>query len=86
MPSIQSVSTEDDYIHVRFNDPDQYDTIRTPDWAKDPAESVSQGAEVRTGKKQGSDDWEVQSILIKKSVGEDKAKDQAQKIMDKLES
>ena len=86
MPEIQSVETEDDYIHVRFRDPNQYETIRTPDWAKEPAESVSEGAEVRTGQKEGSDDWEVQSVLIKKSVGEDKAKEQAKEIVEKIQS
>ena len=86
MPEIQSVETEDDYIHVRFRDPDQYETIRTPDWAKEPAESVSEGAEVRTGEKDDSDDWEVQSVLIKKTVGEDKAKEQAKEIVEKIQS
>lgn len=86
MAQIQSVETEDDYIHVRFRDPDQYDTIRTPDWAQNAAESVSDGAEVRTGKKEGSDDWEVQSVLIKKNVGEDKAREQAEEIVEKIES
>lgn len=83
MTEIQSVETEDEYIHVRFRDPDQYETIRTPDWAKEPAESVSEGAEVRTGQTEDSDDWEVQSVLIKKNVGEEKAKEQAKEIGDK---
>lgn len=83
---IQAVDTEDQYIHVRFNDPDTYDTIRTPDWAQNVAESVSEGSEVRTGKREGSDDWEVQAVLIKKSVGEDKAQEQAVKIVEKIRS
>lgn len=86
MASIESVDTEDEYVHVRFNDPDRYDTIRTPDWAQNAASSVSQGAEVRTGKKEGDDDWEIQSVLIKKTVGEDKAKEQAQRIVEKIRS
>ena len=86
MTDIETVDTEDEYIHVRFRDPDNYDEIRTPDWAKDPAESVSKGAEVRTGQKEGSDEWEVQCVLIKKSVGEDKAAEQAEEIVDKIES
>jgi hypothetical protein len=86
MTEIQSVETEDEYIHVRFRDPDQYETIRTPDWAKEPAESVSEGAEVRTGQTKDSDDWEVQSVLIKKNVGEEKAKEQAKEIIDKIQS
>ncbi|SEW16102.1 hypothetical protein [Natrinema salifodinae] len=85
-PDIEKVETEDDYIHVRFRDPDRYDEIRTPDWAKQPAESVSEGSEVRTGKVEGEDDWEVTSVLIEKHVGEDKARDQAREIVEKIES
>ena len=85
-PSVQTVETEDDYIHVRFRDPDDFDTIRTPDWAKEPAQDVSEGSEVRTGKEKDGDDWEVQSVLIKKSVGEDKAREQAEEIVEKIES
>ena len=86
MPQITKVETEDDYIHVRFNDPDQYDEIRTPDWAEEPAQSVSEGAEVRTGRKEGDDDWEVQSVLIDKHVGEEKAREQAEEIVEKIGS
>lgn len=85
-PDINAVETEDDYIHVRFRDPDQFDDIRTPDWAKNPSQSVSEGSEVRMGQEEGSDDWEVQTVLIQKTVGEDKAKDQAQEIVEKIES
>ena len=85
-PSIQAVETEDEFIHVRFRDPDDFDTIRTPDWAANAAQDVSEGAEVRTGKRKDSDDWEVQSVLIKKSVGEDKAREQADEIVEKIES
>lgn len=85
-PDINAVETEDDYIHVRFRDPDQFDDIRTPDWTKNPAQSVSEGSEVRMGQEEGSDDWEVQTVLIQKTAGEDKAKDQAQEIVEKIES
>lgn len=73
------------YIHVRFRDSDRYDEIRTPDWADNPAESVSKGSEVRTGNVEG-DDWEVTSVLIKKNVGEEKAEEQAREIVEKIES
>lgn len=86
MVEIQTVETEDEYIHVRYRDPDQFDTIRTPDWAQNVAESVSEGAEVRTGEQKGSDEWKVQSILIRKNVGEEKAREQAEKILEKIES
>lgn len=86
IPDVEKVETEDDYIHVRFRDPDQYDEIRTPDWADNPAESVSEGSEVRTGKVEGDDDWEVTSVLIQKNVGEEKAEEQAREIVEKIES
>ncbi|WP_276255486.1 hypothetical protein [Halomontanus rarus] len=86
MVDANKVETEDEYIHVRFRDPDQFDEIRTPDWAEDPAHSVSEGSEVRMGQEEGSDDWQVESVLIKKSVGEDKAEDQAEEIVEKIES
>jgi hypothetical protein len=86
MPDVNEVETEDDYVHVRFNDPDQYDEIRTPDWAEEPARSVSDGAEVRTGQQEGGDDWEVQSVLIDKHVGEEKAEEQAKEIVEKIRS
>lgn len=86
MVEVNKVETEDDYIHVRFRDPGQFDEIRTPDWAEEPAQSVSEGSEVRMGQKEDSDDWKVESVLIKKSVGEDKAEDQARDIVEKIES
>ena len=83
---INGVEIEDDYIHVQFQDPDHFEEIRTPDWAANAAQSVSDGAEVRTGKRENSDDWEVEAVLIKKSVGEDKAREQAVEIVEKIES
>lgn len=85
-PDVELVETDEEYVHVRFRDPDRYDEIRTPDWAKEPAESVSEGSEVRTGKVEGSDDWEVTSVLIEKHVGEEKAEEQAREIVAKIES
>jgi hypothetical protein len=83
---INTVETEDEYVHVRFQDPDKFETIRTPDWAQEAANSVSEGSEVRTGKLPDSDDWEIQSVLIKKSVGEEKAREQAEEIVRKIRS
>jgi len=85
-PSVQAVEEGDDYYHVRFRDPDEFDDIRTPDWVDEPAQSVSEGSEVRTGKEEGSDDWEVQSVLIKKSVGEAKARERAEEVVEKIRS
>lgn len=82
--------TTDDYYHVRFNDPDEFDTIRTPDWAEDAASSVADGAEVRTGNEEGGDDsdWEIQSVLVPTDAAadEEEATTQAEQIVDKIES
>ena len=40
-PSVESVETEEEFIHVRFRDPDEFDTIRTPDWAENVSPSVN---------------------------------------------
>ena len=86
LPNIKSSTIEDEYIHVRYRDPDQFDQIRTPDWADRVSDSVSEGSEVRMGKRKDSDDWVVQSVLIKKNVGEEKAREQADKIIREIES
>jgi len=85
-PAIQSVETGEEYVHVRFRDPDAFETIRTPDWAAKAASEVSAGAEVRMGKRSGSDDWAVQSVLVDVHVGEAKAREQAVQILEKIES
>ncbi|WP_070364234.1 hypothetical protein [Halodesulfurarchaeum formicicum] len=66
--------------------PYQFDKIRTPDWADRASDSVSEGSEVRMGKREGTDDWVVQSVMIEKNVGEEKAREQADKIIKKIES
>lgn len=85
IPDQQSVTAEDTYIHVRYRDPDQFEQIRTPDWADRVSDSVSDGSEVRMGKRDDGDDWLVQSVLIKKPVGEEKAREQANEIIRKIE-
>lgn len=80
------METEGDYVHVRFRDPVRYEEIRTPDWAKDPAESVSEGSEIRTGGLEDGDDREVTSALISENVAGEKAEEQAREIVGKIES
>lgn len=88
VPAIEE--TTDDYYHVRFRDPDEFDTIRTPEWAENAASSVADGAEVRTGHQEGGDDsdWEIQSVLIPTTAADDEeeAKDLAEEIVEKIES
>ena len=86
--SVQSVEEGEDYYHVRFRDPDEFDEIRTPDWAANVAGSVVTGAEVRTGDEHGNEDWTVQSVLIPidRVANEDEAADAAGEIVAKMES
>lgn len=81
---IKEVEEGSEYIHVRFNDPDKFDKIRTPDWADKASDSVSEGSEVRMGQMEDSDDWTVQAVLIRKNVGEEKAKEKAKQIVEKI--
>ncbi|MFC7098067.1 hypothetical protein [Halobaculum marinum] len=85
IPEIETTDVGEEFVHVRFRDPDEFDEIRTPDWAADVARSVSAGSEVRTGRRREEGDWVVQSVLVKKTVGESKAREQARKIVEKIE-
>ncbi|WP_123619921.1 hypothetical protein [Halorubrum sp. CSM-61] len=86
IPESEAVEEGDEYYHVRYRDPDRFDEIRTPDWADRVSGSVSEGSEVRMGKREDDDDWVVQSVLIKKNAGETKAREQADEIIEKIET
>lgn len=87
-PSIDQQT--DDYYHVQFTDPDEFDTVRTPDWAEQAASSVAEGAEVRTGHEEGGDDseWDIQSVLVPtdEASDDDDAISQAEQIAEKINS
>lgn len=87
-PSI--AETTDHYYHIRFNDPDEFDQIRTPDWAENAASSVVDGAEVRTGhgEDENNSSWEIQSALIPTDEvsDEDDAIERAKRIVEKIRS
>lgn len=85
LPSPTSVTLEGEYYHVRFRDPDDFEEIRTPEWARKAATSISAGSRVRMGRREGSDDWEVQSVLVSANVGESKARQQGERIIEKIE-
>lgn len=90
-PSVDSVEQSDDYYHVRYADPDEFDTIRTPDWGENVADSVADGGEIRTGHEDDSDDdddWSIQSVLVPvdDADDEDEAQDLADQIVEKANS
>lgn len=62
--SIEKVTQEDDYMHVRFRPPSQFETIRTPGYASDAAQDTSKGAKVRMGRTEAGN-WLVQSVLLR---------------------
>ena len=86
--SIKSVDESENYYHVRYRDPDDFDEIRTPDWAENIANSVVDGGEVRTGDEHGNENWTVQSVLVPVGavVDEAEARDTADEILDEMES
>ncbi|GAB3687731.1 hypothetical protein GCM10028857_21140 [Salinarchaeum chitinilyticum] len=85
-PTVQSIDQSDDFVHVRFRDPDEFDEIRTPDWAANVGDSVVEGAEVRMGDESGNEDWVVQSVLVPTPVDADTAEQQATEIVSKIRS
>ncbi|NEU58454.1 hypothetical protein [Halorussus sp. MSC15.2] len=85
-PDGEIVEETDDFIHVRFRDPDDFDAIRTPDWAENAASDVAEGAEVRTGKLKDEDDWLVESVLIPAGTDDEEAERRAEEIVEKIES
>lgn len=86
--SIQTVEVGDDYYHVRYRDPDEFDEIRTPDWADEASDSVVEGSEVRTGREDSTGDWEIQSVLVPVDAvsGEDEARSMADGVVETIES
>ena len=89
-PPAEGSEEGDDYYHIRYRDPDEFDTIRTPDWAEQPAGSVVEGSEVRTGHQDddGDDEWKVQSVLVPIHAVDDenRAIERAQEIVSKIRS
>jgi hypothetical protein len=86
IPTPETVEQGDEYIHVRYRDPDEFEKIRTPDWADEVSDSVVDGSEVRMGQISGSDDWEPQAVLIPMDTDEETAREQADEILRKIEN
>jgi len=86
--SIQGVEQTESYFHVRYRDPEDFDEIRTPDWAANVAGSIVSGAEVRTGDEHNNENWTAQSVLIPVDGVDDEsgAREAADEIVAKMES
>ena len=86
--TVETVEAGEGYYHVRFRNPDEFDEIRTPDWAANVAGSVIDGAEVHTGDEHGNEDWTVQSVLVpmERVSDTDEAARVATQIVEKMDS
>lgn len=81
--------TTDDYYRFQVRDPEQFDEVTDgPDWAQETADTVSDGATVRTGSVPDSDALQIASVRVprKPNLGEAEAKDVATKIVEKVRS
>lgn len=85
IPTPETIEQGDEYIHVRYRDPDDFEKIRTPDWADEVSDSVVEGSEVRMGQFEASDDWEPQAVLVPEGTDEETAREQADEILRKIE-
>jgi len=85
LPDIEAVEEDEEYIYLRFRDPGEFDEIRTPDWAEDTASSVSDGADVHTGKEEDGDEWDVRSVLVDSPVDGETAGKQATELAENIE-
>lgn len=80
------VDVGDEYYHVRQRNPDKYDKVRVPDWAKNVAQSISKNAQVKMGKRKDTDEWDVQAVMIERKYrSKDDAVRLAKKIKRKIE-
>jgi len=87
IPKIKEVGTDRaNFYGVRFRPPGQFVQMRTPHWAMNISQSVSQGSEVVMGLTPAGN-WLVQTVLIKKVAGDKRyARRVAKKIVRKIES
>lgn len=80
-----AVETDGDDVRVRYRDPDVFETIHTPEWAKTASDSVVEGSELRMGKRPGSSDWEPQSVLVPEPTDVEEARRKADEILQRVE-
>jgi hypothetical protein len=65
---VLKATTQGEFHHIRMRSPEQFELIRTPDWAAHAASSIVDGAEVRTGRT-SSGDWKIQAVLVPRARG-----------------
>lgn len=85
IPQPSTVETNGDFLRVRYRDPEEFETLRTPEWARKTAESVVDGSELWRGKQAGGENWIRQEVLIPEPVDSTDAGRKANEILQRIE-
>lgn len=88
MPDIQqpaTVESKGDYVCILYRDPEEFETVRTPDWARKAAESVVAGSQVRVGKRADRRNWIPQEVLVPEPVDTTDACRYADEILQRID-
>ena len=80
-----TVESKGDYVCVRYRDPEEFETLRTPEWARKAAESVAAGSEIWVGKRADTDNWVPQEVRIPEPVDATDARRRADEILQRIE-
>lgn len=86
---IEVVETTEDHYRFRFRDPERFDELtESPDWAQEAADTISRGASVQMGRLPDSDSLQVESVEVprKPNLGQEEAKNVAEKIVEKIQA
>lgn len=86
---IEIVETTEDHYRFRFRDRERFDELTdAPEWAQETAETISEGATVQMGRLPDSDALQVESVAVsrKPNLGQEEAKNVAEKIVEELHS
>lgn len=85
IPQPSTVEMDSDYVCVQYHDPVEFETLRTPEWARKAAESVIDGSELRVGKRSGGEAWIPQEVLLPQSIEATDARRKANEILLRIE-
>lgn len=84
-PQPSTIEINDDYVCVRYRDPEEFETLRTPEWARKAAESVADGSELRVGKPAKGENWIPQEVRFPEPVDTTDARRKADEILQRIE-
>jgi hypothetical protein len=86
---IEIVETTEDHYRFQLRGREQFDeTAETPHWAQEAAETVSDGTTVRMGRIPDTDTLRIESVKVprKPNLGQEGAKDVAEKVVEEIRS